>query len=199
MYDAWDAKGLGELVARAAYVSGRVELVPVGEGDVLWRVAVDGAEVGLVSRLSLDAPPWAAPAFGLEIELGAMPALPVAEPGGNAHASTPAPAAPARADVRYRALPTMPAAVFDLALVAPNELPAARLDATIRAAAGDLLERLDLFDEYRGEGVPAGSRSLAWRLTLRHADRTLGSKEIEGRRARLLRALEEELGVKPRG
>jgi len=61
-----------------------------------------------------------------------------------------------------------------------------------------LLERLELFDEFRGEGLPAGHRSLAWRLTFRHPERTLRDKEIEGRRARLLQTLERELGVRPR-
>ncbi|HEX6631483.1 MAG TPA: phenylalanine--tRNA ligase subunit beta [Gemmatimonadaceae bacterium] len=200
VYDEWDARWLGELIARAVHPGARVELAPVGEDDLLWRVELDGVDVGAVRRLALDAPPWAAPAFGVEIELGAMPAVPVAGPGRNVHgAAAAAGAAPAsRADVRYRPLPTMPAAVFDLALLTPDDLPAARVDATIRAAAGDLLERLELFDEYRGEGVPAGNRSLAWRLTLRHPERTLGSREIEGRRARLLKALQEELGVRPR-
>ncbi|HEU4632136.1 MAG TPA: phenylalanine--tRNA ligase subunit beta [Gemmatimonadaceae bacterium] len=198
-YDVWDAKWLGELVARAVSPAARVELVPVGQGDLLWRVEADGVEVGGVHRLALDAPPWASPAFGVEIELGPMPAAPVAGPGANVHGSEGGLPAATRADVRYRPLPTMPAAVFDLALLTPDDLPAARVDATIRAAVGELLERLELFDEYRGEGVPAGTRSLAWRLTLRHPERTLGHKEIEGRRARLLKALGEELGVRQRG
>jgi phenylalanyl-tRNA synthetase beta chain len=46
--------------------------------------------------------------------------------------------------------------------------------------------------------VGDGYRSIAWRLTFRHPERTLRDKEIEGRRARILRALNEELGVRPR-
>jgi phenylalanyl-tRNA synthetase beta chain len=68
----------------------------------------------------------------------------------------------------------------------------------MRTAAGELLESLQLFDEYRGPGLPEGSRSLAWRLTFRHPDRTLSAKEIDGRRERLLRTLEGELGVRQR-
>ena len=59
----------------------------------------------------------------------------------------------------------------------------------------ELLESVVVFDEYRGEHVPAGTRSLAWRLTFRHPERTLRDKEIEGRRAQLLRTLEKEIGV----
>jgi hypothetical protein len=60
------------------------------------------------------------------------------------------------------------------------------------------LERLTLFDEFRGAGLPTGTRSLAWRLTFRDATRTLRDKEIEGRTNKILRALEGELGVRQR-
>jgi len=46
--------------------------------------------------------------------------------------------------------------------------------------------------------VPAGHRSLAWRLTYRHAERTLSAKEVEGRKQRLVKTLETELGVRQR-
>jgi phenylalanyl-tRNA synthetase beta chain len=100
--------------------------------------------------------------------------------------------------VRYRTLPSTPASDFDIAVLAPTDLPASTVEEVIRRSAGDLLERLTLFDEYRGEGVPVGQRSLAWRLTFRHPERTLRDKEIAGRRQKLLRTLEGELGVRQR-
>ena len=68
----------------------------------------------------------------------------------------------------------------------------------MRAISGDMLESLVLFDEFRGAGIPQGTRSLAWRLTFRHPERTLRDKEIDGRRSQLLKALEKDLGVVPR-
>ena len=68
----------------------------------------------------------------------------------------------------------------------------------IRTSAGDLLERLVAFDLYEGAGVEWGSRSVAWRLTLRHPERTLRDKEIEGRRSKILSALQTELNVRQR-
>jgi len=68
----------------------------------------------------------------------------------------------------------------------------------IARSGGELLDRLELFDLYQGEGLPPGSRSLAWRLTFRDPSRTLRDKEIEGRRLRIIKALDNELGVKPR-
>jgi phenylalanyl-tRNA synthetase beta chain len=61
-----------------------------------------------------------------------------------------------------------------------------------------LLERLVAFDLYEGAGVDAGHRSVAWRLTLRHPERTLRDKEIDGRRAKILSALTQELNVRQR-
>ena len=80
----------------------------------------------------------------------------------------------------------------------PESLQAAEVERVIRNNGGDLLERLSLFDEFRGQGLPAGTRSLAWRLTFRDATRTLRDKEIEGRTNKILRALEGELGVRQR-
>jgi phenylalanyl-tRNA synthetase beta chain len=182
-FDAWDVKALALRMAAAGYPREDVDLVPAGDADVLWRVQVGGRPVGEVRSVSLDAPEWAAPAFGVELRLGD-----VREEATTARAS-------AR---RYVPLPTTPPAVFDLALLVPDGTTAQAVERVVRAASGEMLERLELFDEYRGAGVPAGQRSLAWRLTFRHPERTLRDKEIEGRRGRLLRSLEEELGVRPR-
>ena len=68
----------------------------------------------------------------------------------------------------------------------------------MRKGAGELLERLEVLSEFRGAGVPVGARSIAWRLTLRHPERTLQEKEIAGRRDKVLKLLESELDVRQR-
>ena len=74
-----------------------------------------------------------------------------------------------------------------------------RFDASTRFADFAIAtEALELFDEYKGDGVEPGFRSLAWRLTFRHPQRTLRDKEIEGRRSRILAALQQELHVRQR-
>ena len=194
-WDEWDVKAIAERVARAAHPGAEVALEP-GEGEWLWRVEVGGRDMGGVRHVALDAPVWAAPAFGVEILLADMPNAPVAPPGRNAHQD--APARPARHWPRYAPVPATPAAEFDLALLVPDAVTAAQVEGTIRATAGELLERMRLFDEYTGKGIPDGTRSLAWRLTFRHPERTLRDKEIEGRRAKILSVLDKELHVRPR-
>ncbi len=204
--DEWDAKGLALEVAAAAFPGATVELRAAEGSDLesglLWRVAADGGVRGSVRRLALDAPVWAGEAYGVELSLVAIESSPVADRGARIRPEDRAPALAASGlsarVVRYRPLPATPAADFDIALLVPGELAAARVEEVIRRASGELLERLELFDEYRGEGVPAGMRSLAWRLTFRHPERTLRDKEIAGRRQKLLRTLEGELGVRQR-
>ncbi|GAA3169482.1 phenylalanine--tRNA ligase subunit beta [Blastococcus jejuensis] len=72
---------------------------------------------------------------------------------------------------------TFPPVLLDLALVVADDVPAAEVETALREGAGELLEALRLFDVYTGAPVPAGSRSLAYALTLRAPDRTLTSEE----------------------
>src|SRR5205814_1824097 len=63
---------------------------------------------------------------------------------------------------------------------------------------GPLLERLEVFDEYRGPGIAAGHRSVAWHCTFRDPERTLRERDVDALLARGLEALEGELGVRRR-
>ena len=98
---------------------------------------------------------------------------------------------------RYAYLPfsTYPPAKRDVAVIVPADTSAERVLAEIRAAGGDLLDEAALFDLYTGEGIPAGTKSLAFALTYRAFDRTLSDKEIvkahekiEGRLRHVLKA-----------
>jgi len=192
-YDHWDAKALAEELAALAYPGAAIELATAT--DDLWTVVVDGAPRGVVRRLALDAPVWAAPAFGVELTLAALDARPVAPAGENAHRPF---SRPAVSVTRYTPLPTTPASEFDLALLVPDSVRGADVEAVMRRVSGKLLENVRLFDRYVGQGVEAGHRSLAWRLTFRHAERTLRDREIDARRSDILRALADELNVRQR-
>lgn len=75
-----------------------------------------------------------------------------------------------------------PVAKEDVALVVPSDVAAADVLAAVRrgasaSPAGDVVEDVRLFDVYVGDQVPAGTRSLAFALRLRAADRTLTAQE----------------------
>lgn len=196
-YDAWDAKELALRIVAAAF-PGRPAALPPMEGMMGWHIHVEGlGVVGTAHAVTLDRPVWASEAWGVELTLGVMSSDDVAPAGQHAHGPAERESGATRA-VRFVPLPTQPAAEFDLALLVPDGVSAETVDAALRRAGGELLEQVQLFDEFRGAGVPEGTRSLAWRLTWRHPERTLRDKELEGRRARLLDILDKELGIRPR-
>ncbi|HEY9747182.1 MAG TPA: phenylalanine--tRNA ligase subunit beta, partial [Allocoleopsis sp.] len=77
----------------------------------------------------------------------------------------------------------------------PVQVSVAELQRTITKAGGTLLDRVELFDEYRGENVPAGQRSLAFRLVYRASDRTLTDVDIEPVHQKVREALVEKFSV----
>jgi phenylalanyl-tRNA synthetase beta chain len=171
--DRWDLKGLFEVAVALAFPSASVQVE-----DASWVArTADGRLVGHAARLDADAPPWAGAVYGLEVEL---------DPS-------------ARLVPRVRALPVTPASERDLALLLPGGVAAAQVDAAIRAAAGPLLERVDVLDEYRGASLGVDLRSVAFRLTFRASDRTLSADEVDAAERRVLTALETNLGIRRRG
>jgi phenylalanyl-tRNA synthetase beta chain len=89
----------------------------------------------------------------------------------------------------YGDVTSFPAVLQDIAVIVPEDLPAARLAEVVRAGAGELLASLRVFDLYHGEQVGEGNKSLALRLEFRAPDRTLTDEEVAERRA----AIEKEL------
>ena len=106
--------------------------------------------------------------------------------------------AAAPAVVPAQPLSTFPAALRDVALVVPADVPAARVESALREGAGELLEDLRLFDEYRGSQVGKGQRSLAYRLVLRAPDRTLTGDEATAARDAAVRRAAELTGAELR-
>ena len=94
---------------------------------------------------------------------------------------------------------TFPPVLVDLALVVSDDVPAAAVEAALREGAGELLEALRLFDVYTGAPVPAGSRSLAYALTLRAPDRTLTGEEANAARDAAAALAAERTGAALRG
>ena len=71
-----------------------------------------------------------------------------------------------------------PSSDLDLAFTTPDSVTAEKVEKAIKQAAGALLVDVALFDVYRGSGLPADSRSLAYRLRLQAQDRTLSDAEL---------------------
>lgn len=99
----------------------------------------------------------------------------------------------------YRELPRYPAVERDLAVLVPEDVPAAAIEEAIRETGGDLLRGVRLFDVYRGSPVPQGQRSLAFHLVFQASDRTLQDEEVTALVEKTTAALGERFGAVLRG
>jgi phenylalanyl-tRNA synthetase beta chain len=100
--------------------------------------------------------------------------------------------------VVHVALPRYPSVQRDLALVLPDRLAAADVEAVLRGNGGPHLRAVTVFDLYQGEGIAEGHRSLAWRLTYRADDRTLTDAEVNEMRDAAVDAVRRRFGVNVR-
>ncbi len=92
-------------------------------------------------------------------------------------------------------IPKFPAVERDLAIVLDAATPAGTVTSIIQSAGGPLLEKVELFDLYTGNQVPAGKKSLAYSLIFRAPDCTLRDEEAEGWLSQILAALAEKCGA----
>ena len=132
-----------------------------GRSAVLVRNGVVVGELGEIDPGVLDALGIRERVAWLQLDLGRA----LAEPHG---------------EHRYRHISRYPSSDLDLAFEVDDSVAAAIVEQAIRDAAGPLLVDLALFDVFRGTPVPEGRRSLAYRLRLQAADRTLTDGDIGG-------------------
>jgi len=95
-------------------------------------------------------------------------------------------------------LPKFPGSERDIAVLVDVTVPSGDLLATIRAAGGELLESVRIFDFYQGPQVPAGKKSLAYGLVYRSPERTLTDEEVTAAHANVTTALTEQHGAELR-
>ena len=94
-----------------------------------------------------------------------------------------------------RSFSHQPLAKEDVALVVDESVPAAEVEAALRAGAGDLLESVRLFDVYTGPQVGEGRKSLAFALRFRAPDRTLTEAETGAARDAAVAAAAAAVGA----
>jgi phenylalanyl-tRNA synthetase beta chain len=93
---------------------------------------------------------------------------------------------------------SVPSLRQDLAVVLPDSVAAGRVLERVRAAGGEMLDDVSVFDVYTGPQVAEGRRSLALALSFRGRDQTLTDEDIAPTRAKIVAAL-GELGGELRG
>ena len=181
-----DAARMLALIAREAHPAAQAAPAD-GEdprfvtGRWYWLVDEDGQVVGAGGELrpaNVDLPPWAGVVVGAEVVLPEAPAP--------------------RPDPTAKPLPDQPSSTRDVAMLVPRRTPAGVVLEAVRGAKAAVLEDAEIFDVYEGGDLPAGSRSVAFRLRFRASDRTLTEAEVDRALRRVLRKVKEETGVEPR-
>ncbi len=168
-YELWDAKFAVEEVVR---VIGKGVIEVAGSGWVVKDAG--GVAIGWARKLSAERPDWVAEIVGFEVELE--------------HVETWEP--------RFVPVPTTPPLERDLALVLPDGVTAADVEALMRDAAGSLLESVVIFDEYRSKEF--SGRSVAWHLVFRVPNRTLRDKDADQAVGHILKSLKKNVNVELR-
>ena len=142
-------------------------------------ISIDGVEIGVMGQVH----PLVAKNYGIdsevycaELSFTKMLGLRLPEP-------------------TFAPLPKYPAVSRDLALICDEALTVAQVEDVISASAGKLLRKIQLFDIYRGVGVPEGKKSMAFSLELRADDRTLTDSDSEKVVSNVLAALKEKLNA----
>jgi phenylalanyl-tRNA synthetase beta chain len=104
------------------------------------------------------------------------------------------------ADARkaFRALPSFPAVERDLAFVLDESIAYRMMVQAIRAAGGEYLERVGVFDIYRGRQVGEDKKNLAVNLRFRHPDRTLTDAEVDEWMGAIIELVKDRTGGKLR-
>jgi len=188
--DFFDLKGVIETVVRELRIAGEVSFAPVqhstfhpGRAAMLH---INGREIGVLGELH----PLVRQAFGLGLDLE--------RPVVAAEFDLGLLLADVQSVRTIRPVPAHPAVYQDIALVVDETVPAAEVHAVILRAGGELLEEARLFDVYRGDPIPPGKKSLAYALTYHAPDRTLNDAEVAKIHARIMKAVERQVGAQVR-
>ena len=89
----------------------------------------------------------------------------------------------------YKPLPKYPATTRDISLICDDEIPVASLEKLIKEAVGGILEKVTLFDVYKGEQIESGKKSVAFSVSMRSHDGTLTDEQADAAMKRVVKAL----------
>lgn len=96
-------------------------------------------------------------------------------------------------EVTFTEVPKFPAVSRDLALLVDNAVEFAQIDQIARQTEKKLLKKVELFDVYEGDKLPAGKKSYAVNFILQDEEKTMGDKQIDAIMQKLINNLKNQL------
>ena len=101
-------------------------------------------------------------------------------------------------EVKFTDIPRQPAVSRDLALLVDASVEFAQVEQVARQTEKKLLKRVELFDVYEGEHLPAGKKSYAVNFILQDEEKTMNDKQIDAVMQKLITNLKKQLGAELR-
>jgi len=101
-------------------------------------------------------------------------------------------------EVLYTEVPKFPAVSRDLALLVDNSVEFAQIEQIARQTEKKLLKKVELFDVYEGDKLPAGKKSYAVNFILQDEEKTMGDKQIDAIMQKLIANIKKQLGAELR-
>jgi phenylalanyl-tRNA synthetase beta chain len=98
----------------------------------------------------------------------------------------------------FKVLPQFPSSRRDVAMVVPESVTHEAVLQTVKQAKAANLESVELFDIFRGKGIPEGCKSVAYAFTYRAADKTLTDTDVNSAHERVLNSLKTQLKAEVR-
>jgi len=93
----------------------------------------------------------------------------------------------------FKALPQFPSSRRDVAMLVPETVTHEAVLQTVKQAKAANLESVELFDVFRGKGIPEGQKSLAYAFTYRAPDKTLTDADVNSAHEKVLGSLKTQL------
>ena len=100
-------------------------------------------------------------------------------------------------DRKYEGIARFPAVNRDISMVVPKDIMVGDIEKMIAQRGGKILEHYELFDIYEGDQIQAGYKSVAYSITFRSREKTLGEAEVTGAMKKILNGL-ESMGIQLR-
>ena len=101
-------------------------------------------------------------------------------------------------EVTFTEVPRFPAVSRDLALLVDNSVEFAQIEQIARQSEKKLLKKVELFDVYEGDKLPAGKKSYAVNFILQDDEKTMGDKQIDDIMQKLIQNLKKQLNAELR-
>jgi len=101
-------------------------------------------------------------------------------------------------EINYAELPKFPATERDISIVVDDNIEIEKIENIIRKKAGKNLKEFIFYDQYQGDNIDQGKRSLTFNLVFQNKERTLKDKEVDKSMTKVHGALKKEINAELR-